>query len=156
MEKRDFFSRWRTSRGITADILRAFPEETLGRVIIPGLKPPGELFAHIYVHTNAVMNACITSKLETAEFEQIPAEVDTRNLESLLGYQEKVMSQLLLHASVDGGVWRKEVETPWGSEPMDCLCFDAFAHEMHHRGVLSAMLRILGIDPPGWFRIASP
>jgi len=148
MDKRDFFNTWTDSFRITRETIEAFPEDQLGEVIIPGLRPPGELFCHIFAHVNAVFNACVRRELLVEELHQIPPEVDLGSRKDLVRYARRTMEGLLAHASVNVDVWKQEIHTPWGDVPMDSMCLESFGHEVHHRGQLAAMLRILGLDAP--------
>lgn len=148
MDKNEFFTRWSISHKVTCRAFEMFPADAVGREIIPGLKPPGTLFCHIYSHVNASLNACVSGTLTTEAINEPPEVVDTGNAEQCLRYAQSVMEQIFVHASVSHTVWDQVIQAPWGSVPMRTMCLDAFGHECHHRGQLFAMLRILDIAPP--------
>jgi len=148
VDKRDFFTTWTDSYRMTRETVEAFPEDKLGDEIIPGLRPPGELFCHIFAHVNAVFNACVRRELKVDELYQMPPDVDTTKRKDLLRYARRTMEGLLAHASVNEDVWKQQIQTPSGEVPMDSLCLESFAHEVHHRGQLAAMLRMIGIEAP--------
>jgi uncharacterized damage-inducible protein DinB len=147
MHKRQFFEYWYDSFRITRATIEHFPEEELGRILIPGLRPPGQVYAHIFAHVNGVFNACVRRELLPAELLLIPADVDTTRAAPLVRYAQRTMEGLLAHGSLDDQAWKQLIKTPWGEVPMESLCLESFAHEIHHRGQLYAMLRILGITP---------
>jgi uncharacterized damage-inducible protein DinB len=148
VDKRDFFNNWTDSYRITRETIEAFPEDKLGEVIIPGLRPPGELFCHIFAHVNAIFNACVRRELNVDELYLIPSDVDTTKQKDLLRFARRTMEGLLAHASVNADVWKQQILTPGGEVPMDSMCLESFAHEVHHRGQLTAMLRVIGIEAP--------
>jgi len=148
VDKRDFFARWDEAFRVTRQTVEAFPQDALGREVIAGLRPPGQIFCHIFAHVNAVFNACVTGQLVESELYVLPDDVDTTSHTSLLRYAQKVMQQLFAHASVGPEVWDQKIDTRHGIVPMDTLCLDSFAHELHHRGQLATMLRVLDIKPP--------
>jgi uncharacterized damage-inducible protein DinB len=148
MDKKEFFTHWEASHRITCKAFRMIPAESVCQTVIPGLKPPGELFCHIYSHVDASLSACISGSLTTEAILKSPDAVNTNNAEQCLAYAQTVMDQIFAHASVSDTVWDKLIAAPWGAVPMRSMCLDAYGHEMHHRGQLFAMLRILNISPP--------
>lgn len=148
MDKRDFFEYWNESFRTTRSTIECFPEAVLGEVLVRGLRPPGRLFAHIFSHVNAVFNACVRQELLVSELNQIPDDLDVLKRASLVHYAQRTMEGLLAHGSVDVQIWKQRISTPWGGVPMENLCIASFAHEIHHRGQLFVMLRLLGIEPP--------
>lgn len=148
MEKREFFERWTESFRITKATIERFPEPALGQVLVAGLRPPGELFTHIFAHVNGVFNACVRRELLTQELYQLPEDVDMLKTTPLLRYAQRTMEGLLAHGSIDTEAWKQIIKTPWGDVPMESLCLESYSHEIHHRGQLFVMLRLLGVDPP--------
>lgn len=148
MDKRQFFEYWSDSFRITRGTLERFPEPTLGDVLVSGLRSPGELFAHIFAHSNGVFNACVRRELKPEELYLLPDHVDLRKTLALVRYAQRTMEGLLAHGSMDRQQWMQSVKTPWGDVPMESLCLESFAHEIHHRGQLFVMLRLLGLEPP--------
>ena len=148
MEKREFFEYWTEAYRLTKATIERFPEEDLMRTIVPGLRPPGLIFAHIYAHVNGMFNACVRRELIPDELNQLPEGLDTSKTASLLRYASRTMEELLAHGSVDDQVWKQKIVTPWGEVPMEQLCIRSFAHEIHHRGQLFVMLRMVGGEPP--------
>ena len=156
MDKKDFFARWELSFQKSCAVLESFPVPALTQTVIGGLRPPGELFCHMYAHVNAVFNACVTGHLDLLALQTLPHDIDTTHHQPLLRFAHSTMYLLFAHAAVSAEVWKKDVDTPWGHVPMDSLCLESFAHEVHHRGQLYAMLRSLGIAPPPFCRHESP
>lgn len=148
MNKREFFEFWTESTKITRATLERFPESELMRTLVPGMRPPGLLFAHIYAHVNGMFNACVRKELVVSELMQLPTDVDTGRTAPLLRYAHRTMDELFAHASVDEGVWLQKIKTPQGEVPMEVLCLESFSHEIHHRGQLFVMLRMVGEKPP--------
>lgn len=148
MDKRDFFEFWNDSFRITRATIECFPESVLGDVLVRGLRPPGELFAHIFAHVNGVFNACVRRELLESELSQIPADVDLLKTASLLRYARRTMEGILAQGSMEAKLWKEHISTPWGEVSVQNLCIASFAHEVHHRGQLFVMLRLLGIEPP--------
>ena len=148
MDKREFFESWTGSFRISRATLERFPESSLGEILVTGLKPPGELFAHIYSHINGVFNACVRRELLTEELYRLPPDLDLKKTTPLVRYAHRTMEGLLAHGSVDGQAWKQLIKTPWGQVPMESLCLESFAHEVHHRGQLFVMLRLLELEPP--------
>jgi hypothetical protein len=148
MDKSEFFESWTDSFRITRATLERFSEPALAQTLVAGLRPPGELFAHIYSHVNGVFNACVRRELLPEEMYRLPADLDLQKTVPLVRYAQRTMEGLLAHGSVDGQAWRQLIKTPWGDVPMESLCLESFAHEVHHRGQLFVMLRLLGLEPP--------
>ena len=148
MDKRLFFEHWSDSFRITIATIERFPEADLGRVLVPGLRPPGELFAHIFAHVNGMLNACVRSELITDELYRLPADLDLTRAQPLVRYARETMEVLLVHGAVNKAAWTQPIRTPSGPVTMQHLCLESFTHEIHHRGQLSAMLRLLQIEPP--------
>ena len=148
MDKYEFFSRWDASHKITCRAFEMFPSDSLDREIIPGMRPPGELFCHIFSHVNASLNACVSGTLTLAAIMEPPDKIETKNAHQCLRYAQSVMDMVFAHASVSETVWDQVIQAPWGAVPMRSMCLDAYGHEMHHRGQLFAMLRILDVQPP--------
>lgn len=148
MDNHSFFARWEASQRLTQDTLKAFPDDTLGQEIIQGLRPPGEMYCHIYAHVNAVLNACLTRAFDFSEMGKLPTDVDCTDREALLRYSRITMNTLFAHSGQPPKAWKQKINTPGGSVLMEALCRGAYDHEVHHRGQLVAMLKHLGIKPP--------
>lgn len=148
MDKRLFFAHWNECFRITLATIESFPEEDLGRVLVPGLRPPGELFAHIFAHVNGMLNACVRSELIVDELYRLPADLDMTRTQPLVRYAKATMDYLLAHGAVNEQAWTQPIRTPSGPVTMQNLCLESFTHEMHHRGQLFVMLRLLQIEPP--------
>lgn len=148
MNKREFFEYWSTSYRLTKSTIERFPEADLMRSIVPGMRPPGVVFAHIFGHVNGMFNACVRRELVVEELMQLPDDLDTSRTASLIRYAQLTMETLLAHASVDEQFWLQKIKTPQGEIGMESLCLQSFAHELHHRGQLTVMLRLLEVEPP--------
>lgn len=148
MDKKLFLTHWNEVFRLTLATIERFPERDLGRVLVPGLPPPGELFAHIFAHVNGMLNGCIRGEVVPDELSRLPAGLDTTSLKSLVRFARETMEGMLVHGSVDETAWAQPVRTPSGPVTMKILCLESFAHEVHHRGQLDVMLRLLQIEPP--------
>jgi uncharacterized damage-inducible protein DinB len=151
---------FRTVRKNTITIAQDFPEEKYSFRAAPGTRSVGELLAHISLAYG------FQYQIHAQEARTSLAGFDFQALMQRLGAEEKVQrskDQTLELLSTSGEKWAgwleglsdaflaEKVEMPVGAQPSSKSRFEMILsvkeHEMHHRGQLMLIERIVGIVP---------
>ena len=151
---------FRTVRKNTITIAQDFPEEKYGLRPAPNTRTVGELLAHIAQAYN------FQHQVHAQEHRSSLVGFDFPSLMQRLGAEEKVQStkdQTLEMLRSSGEKWAgwlegltesflaERVEMPAGAVPTSKSRFEMILsvkeHEMHHRGQLMLIERIVGIVP---------
>jgi uncharacterized damage-inducible protein DinB len=151
---------FRTVRKNTLEIAQDIPEDKYSFRPMPESRSVGELLAHIAVSNGFQKKIHAEDRLTTL------AGFDFPSLMKRLSAEEKAprtKAQLIELLTTDGEAWAKwleglqenflaeSVSMPPGGTPPSRTRFDMLLsvkeHEMHHRGQLMLIERILGITP---------
>jgi uncharacterized damage-inducible protein DinB len=151
---------FRTVRGNTLAIAEDIPEDKYSFRPMPDTRSVGELFAHIG------MAAAFQKQVHGVERRSTLAGFDFPALMQRMQVEEKAprtKAQVIELLTIQGESWAKWLESlddkflgevvtmPPGGTPPSRTRFDMLLsvkeHEMHHRGQLMLIERILGITP---------
>jgi uncharacterized damage-inducible protein DinB len=156
---KDFAAAFRTVRGNTIQIAQEIPEEKYTFRPAPDTRSVAQLLAHVgistrfqsYVHVNKVTD--ISTVNFGTLFQEFSAEENKPRtkaelIDLLKSEGDKFASYL---ESLDDSFLAETVKLPPGAQPPQKTRFElllsAKEHEMHHRGQLMLIERMLGIVP---------
>jgi uncharacterized damage-inducible protein DinB len=161
---RDFIDHWQGVRFVTLELLHIFSEEDLAYRLVPQWRSVGELFHHIGGHQFFVARGVLLGRW-TAE----PGEPDADWAKHRVAIcNSKTMLATWLRETQDHLVrWSQEVDVgrlervrddnPWHEGMRGWLLLHhAYQDELHHRGQLYAVARLIGRTPPAVFAEEHP
>lgn len=150
---------FRTVRQNTLKIAEEIPEEKYSFQAAPGTKPIGQLLAHIALG-HKFQHHAHTTKLTTLEGFNFGAFLQPIGAEELQPRSKSDIIDLLNREGNAFAAWleglseeflREEVQMPSGAVPASKTRFEMLLspkeHEMHHRGQLMLMQRMIGMTP---------
>ena len=154
MNKQVLDSMWdqfRQKYGVYLRVLEAIPADRYHTHPVPGMRTPAELAVHISATcvrdiAEGVAKGRITVD-ETGE-EKLAAELG--NKPTLIAFARECFSRATVAvARIGDAELGAMVPTPWGSSWPGAVAFHIMNDEfVHHRGQLTAYLRLCGGEPP--------
>jgi uncharacterized damage-inducible protein DinB len=151
---------FRTVRKNTLAVAEDIPEDKYGFRAAPETRSVGELFAHVAIAQGFQQQVHAIEKRTTLEGFDFPALMQRMHAEEK---KPRTKAQVIEMLTKDGEAWAKWLEglddkflgevvaMPNGASPASRTRFDMLLsvkeHEMHHRGQLMLIERILGITP---------
>jgi uncharacterized damage-inducible protein DinB len=154
---KELASAFRTVRKNTIQIAEEIPEERYGFEPAPGARSIGQLLAHIAIVPRFSLQLGKADSFEGFDFMKFRAEIAAEEA------KPRTKAEIVQWLSESGENFAKWVETlpedflarvftfPPGAEPPTRTHFEMLLsvkeHEMHHRGQLMLIERMLGITP---------
>ena len=146
---------FRTVRGNTLTVANEIPEDKYAYKATADVMSVGELLAHlavspmwhIEVHGNKmskIEHAFFAERLRTAEMEEKALRSKSDIIKALTENGETFASFL---ESLDEATLAQQVQLPMGDKSRFEMLLGAKEHEMHHRGQLMLIQRLLGQVP---------
>ena len=151
---------FRTVRGNTLKIAEEIPEEKYGFKASPDTRSIGQLLAHIGVGPYFQQQMHQAEKRKTLEGFNFPAFMQTVGAEE---QKPRSKAQIIEFLTREGEAWAsfleglsddflaEQVTMPPGAQPATKSRFEMLLspkeHEMHHRGQLMLIQRMIGVVP---------
>ena len=153
MNKSSLDSSWNQLRqkyGVYLRVLEAIPEDKIGQTVIPGMRSPAQIAAHV---SGGIIQG-FAEGVERGEIvqgkstEEVAAGIESSA--DLLAYAKRCWEAAdAAIANVGDDELTRMVKTPWNMEFPGSAAIHTMNDEfVHHRGQLYAMVRACGVEPP--------
>jgi uncharacterized damage-inducible protein DinB len=149
---------FRTVRGNTIKIAEEIPEDQYGFVAAPGFRPIGELLAHIAIQPELWYDMHGVKRLTTIAGYDFPAIITRLATNESHPRSKAELIELLRDEGEKMATWLESLSDDYLAEQMSDFTgttsksrleglLSIKEHEMHHRGQLMLIERMLGIVP---------
>ena len=151
-----FLDHWDGVRTVTLKLLESFEEEDLAYCLLPEWRSVGELFHHIGGQQFFVARGVLTRRWDAAPGEpdldwEAHRRATTRSIASLSRWLTETQEKLRQWAGEAEPALLTEVraDNPWHEGMRGWLLLHhPYQDELHHRGQLYVIARLLGRDVP--------
>ncbi len=159
-----FLDHWDGVRLVTLKLLACFEDQDLGYRLVEGWRTVGELFHHIGGHQFFVARGVLLRRWHPAPGEpdqdwpahQAATVGSVNRLHAWLS-EVRDLTRQWFAAADDGALAELRPDNPWHEGIGGWLLLHhAYQDEVHHRGQLYAIARLLGKDTPPVFEVEHP
>lgn len=151
-----FIDHWEGVRYVTVELLRSFSEADLTYQLVPEWRTVAEMFHHIGGQQFFVARGVLLGRWEAGEGEP---DVDWAKHRAEVCGSKAGLEEWLRHVQTSLNRWTDDVDptrldqvrddNPWHEGVRGWLLLHhAYQDELHHRGELYAIARLLGRSPP--------
>lgn len=151
-----FLDHWQGVRWVTVRTLHAFTDEDLGYRLVPSWRTVGELFHHIAAHQYYVARGVLVERWDPEGDE---VDLDWAAHRAAVCNSRITLEHWLIEAQEKLAIWASDTDSSRLEEVRDdnpwhegmrgwLLLHHAYQDELHHRGQLFAIARVLGRVPP--------
>lgn len=146
----DFASAWQTEAESTMKILRSLTDASLTQAVVPGGRTLGFLAWHITC-TIAEMGSHAGLDI-TGPTEQTPEAVPKRAADIAAQYEKNAAMVVPAVRAKWSDAQLSEVIPMYGEEwPRGMMMSAIIAHQTHHRGQMTVLMRQAGVPVPGMY-----
>lgn len=154
-----FFDHWDGVRMVTLNLLGTFRDDDLTYRLVPGWRTAGQLFYHIGAHQYFVARGVLKRRWKPEPGEpdadwkghELARKGSVLALSRWLSETQALMRRWLQEAD-EGALAELRPDNPWHEGIRGWqLLHHPYQDEIHHRGQLYAIARLLGKTPPEVF-----
>jgi uncharacterized damage-inducible protein DinB len=141
----------RQKYGVYLRVLEAIPEERYHSHPVPGMRTPAEMAVHISgTIVRDIAQGVAKGAITADESSEAKVASGLRTKRDLLAFARQCWDQANAAVTTTGEAQLKAmVPTPWGMTFPGWVGFNILGDEfLHHRGQLSAYVRLCGSEPP--------
>ncbi|HUR93381.1 MAG TPA: DinB family protein [Gemmatimonadales bacterium] len=145
------WDQFRQMYGVYLRVLEAIPADRFPTHPVPGMRSPAELLVHISgTIVRDIVEGVAKGQITVDEAGESKVAADLGNKPALLAFARECFDRA--HAAIariGDAELKAMVPTPWGSAWPGTVAFHIMRDEfVHHRGQLTAFVRLCGGEPP--------